>query len=214
MSPSVAPRCVGWQRQCRLLWRNISRGWRGAESRQRDLIVLFRGVNAWLRASGAEHWIAYGTLLGWHRERQILRHDADVDFAAPVAASERIRQSGAQLPAGFALFDSSHRHRGPKLYITYRGREADIYFYRDENGLLQSTESSINPGEFAPFPRELVFPLIEATLHGAIIDVPGRAEDLLRHHYRYLGPDAVRDPSTRFFRPRQAATAKTKTHQL
>jgi hypothetical protein len=207
MSAGVAPRCVGWRRQLRLLGRHVRTVGRERAVRRRELVELFHGVNAWLREVGVVHWIAYGTLLGWHRERALLAHDVDVDFGATVAGYESLRRAGGRLPRGFLLRDCSHRHHGPKLYVSYRGWEADIYFYEERDGQLQSTERTLNPGDGLPFSRELLFPLQPARLLEQPVFVAAQVEELLRHHYRYLGPDAVRDPVTRYFRPRQPGAA-------
>lgn len=214
MRSSSAIRCRYWPRQARLLFRHLRYGWRGAPARTRELESLFLAVNAWLRACEVDHWLAYGTLLGWFRERRLLAHDTDVDFGAPIEAYEVLRHAASRLPAGFILRDSSHRHLGPKLYVSRHDWEADIYFYRAEAGQLQSTERTRNPGEAAPFPREFVFPLQTVTMLGAEARVPAQPELLLRHHYRYLGPDAVRDPVTRYFRPRQATASTADTGRL
>jgi hypothetical protein len=211
MLPAPAPRCRGWPRTFRLLLRQLRYRWRGPGARQAELGALFRITNTWLRATGIEHWLAYGTLLGWHREGRLLPHDVDVDFGAPVAAYEVLRRAGHTLPRGCTLHDSSHRHHGPKLYVSRHGWEADIYFYTSEGDLLRSLERTANPGDAAPFPRDWIYPLRTDTLLDTAVAVPAQAERLLVHHYRYLGPDAVRDPVTRYFRPRQPGRAETKT---
>ncbi len=211
MPPPPAPRCSAWQRQLRLLGHRVRLAGRRDAVRGPALAALFRGVNAWLRAVGTDHWLAYGTLLGWHREKAILPHDTDVDFGAPLAAYEILRYAGGRLPPGFVLRDSSHRHHGPKLYVTHAGWEADLYFYAESDGRLRSTERSRNPGETEPFPRALVFPLAAGTLLGEAVSLPAQPEALLRHHYGYLGPDAVRDPVTRYFRPRHPAGPAAQT---
>ncbi|MCC6416109.1 MAG: hypothetical protein IT582_09385 [Opitutaceae bacterium] len=85
---SFAHQCEYWRRQCRVLARHVryaDAAWSesGRRARTAALTTLFHTVNAWLCDSGVEHWICYGTLLGWWRERRILAHDRDVDFAAP-----------------------------------------------------------------------------------------------------------------------------------
>lgn len=196
------------RRQLRLLRRHLrhgraSSGSTASEAKRRRLEELFRGVNAWLAACDAEHVIAYGTLLGWHREGRLLPHDRDVDFATLAGNYAKLRAAGARLPAGFSLHDTSHRHHGPKLYVEFEGWEADIYFFADEpDGRLRSTEKSLNPGETTPFPRDLFLPRRRTMFLGEETWVPAQPEALLVHHYRYLGADAVRDPVTRYFRPR------------
>jgi len=198
---------ANFRRQFRLLRRHFRYGppgWRISNSAARAyaLATLFRGVNDHLQTLGGDYWIVYGTLLGWQREGRILPHDYDVDFGAPVARYQEILNSAHRLPEGFTLHDTTHRHNGPKLYIEYHGWEADIYFYREKDGLLQSTERSLNPGETLPFPRDFFYPPQPAHFLGESSWVPARPIAYLEHVYHYIGPDAVRDPSTRYFRPR------------
>lgn len=196
------------RRQLRLLRRHLrhgraSTGSASSEAKRTQLETLFREVNSWLAACEVGHVLAYGTLLGWHREGRLLPHDRDVDFAVLATHYERLRDAGDRLPAGFTLHDTSHRHHGPKLYVEFAGWDADIYFFADEpGGLLRSTEKSINPGETTPFPRKFFLPRRAVEFLGAETWVPAQPEALLLHHYGYLGADAVRDPVTRYFRPR------------
>lgn len=197
-----------FSRQFRLFLRHVRYGpasflRKDSAVKVRLLTEVFRGVNTHLRTLGVDYALAYGTLLGWHRERRILPHDYDVDFIAPVAAYPVIKASGAKLPPGFTLHDTSYRHFGPKLYVSYRGWEADIYFLRTEGACLRSTEDCVNPGDIAPFPREFFYPLQPAEFLGEPTFVPARPVDLLTLHYGYLGSDAVRDPVTRLFKPRR-----------
>jgi hypothetical protein len=197
-------------RQLRLLRRHLRYGPPGCQhfghaARMQALTTLYCGVNTYLRELGVDYWLVYGTLLGWHREGRILAHDADVDFGAPVDCFDRIWAARHRLPAGFTLYDTSHRHLGPKLYCEYRGWEADLYFYREAGGKLWSTERSPNPGDTKPFPRSFFYPRQPATFLGEPTWVPAQTIAYLEHTYAYIGPDAVRNPVTRYFEPRRRA---------
>ena len=194
-------------RQLRLLVRHVryaDSAWSesGRRARAEALETLFRGVNAWLRETGVEHWICYGTLLGWWREGRILAHDRDVDFAAPLAAYATLKAAASRLPRGFTMHDTSHLHGGPKFYISYRGWEADVYFMVETEGTLLPILNSTLPGDTTPFPRELFYPARDAVFHGVDTRVPAEPERYLRHIYGYIGPNAELDPVTRYYRPR------------
>lgn len=201
-----------WQylrRQLRLAARHArigraSFGGTASPVKAEELAHVFRVVNGFLRELGVEYALAYGTLLGWHRERRILPHDRDVDFAALGAAYPLIWAARTRLPAGFTMHDTTFWHRGPKLYIEHRGWDADIYFFMEcgDGARLESRENCINPGDIAPFPRSYFLPVQPAEFLGERTFVPAQAEALLTHHYGYLGADAVRDPVTRYFRRR------------
>ncbi len=201
-SPALLPPDSPTRRQFRLLRRHLREGWRGAAHRRQRLTTLWREAETWLTATGQPHWLAYGTLLGWFREQNILAHDRDVDVALPLSAYPIICAAADQLPLGIRLRDTTHRHHGPKLYLEARGWELDLYFYREIGSDLHSTERSALPGETKPFPAAWVFPMRPVEFLGLPTWVPHESQHLLEHHYGYLGPDAVRDPHTGYFRPR------------
>lgn len=194
-------------RQGRVLLRNIrhSRLVAGAEHEKKKYAALeevYAATNRFLYNLGVEYWLVYGTLLGYYRNGGLIKGDRDIDFGASEKEYETIREARAELPDGFRMFDTSHKHGGPKLYVvSSTGWEADIYFYRDRDGQLQVYENSPNTGDTMPFPREYVYPLKAATFLGKPTNVPNDAEAYLRHTYRYLGEDGVRDPKTGYWHP-------------
>lgn len=195
-------------RQFRLLGRHVRyarlvRGHRRTEIVRAELEGVYRATNRLLADLGVEYWLAYGTLLGYHREGGLIAGDWDIDFGAPEREYSRIWAARAALPPGFRMYDTSHRHHGPKLYVERRGWEADIYFYREAGGRLQSCERSRYLNEVTPVPRELVYPLRATTFLGEPTTVPRDAEACLVHTYRYIGADAVRDPLTGYWRRRE-----------
>ena len=207
MASAIARQWAGIQRQWRLVVRHARYGRASftavpSAAKSATLATLFRTVNAHLRRLPCDYWLVYGTLLGWHREGNLLAHDHDVDFGVPVAEFAKVWASRAALPPGFTMYDTSHRHHGPKLYVAHHGWEADIYFFIEHEGRLHSSERSANPGDMLPFPREWFYPPRATGLLGEPTWVPAQPEPYLGHVYRYLGPDAVRDPVTRYFRPR------------
>jgi hypothetical protein len=194
-------------RQARVLARNVRysrrlRGRAGLDAQRAGLEAVYRATNSFLARLGVEYWLVYGTLLGYHREGRLLEGDRDVDFGAHEREYARIWQARDLLLPGCRMYDTSHKHHGPKLYVVHRGWEADIYFYRDEGGRLQSWEKSRNPGDMAPFPREFVYPLRAVTFLDEPTRVPHYAEAYLVHTYGYIGRDAVRDPKTGYWRPK------------
>ena len=180
----------------------VVRGDGRADAVRAGLEAVYRGTNRFLHDLGVRYWLVYGTLLGYHREGRLLEGDRDVDFGAHEHEYARIWRARAMLPAGFRMYDTSRKHHGPKLYVVHRSWEADIYFYRDADGLLQSYEKSRNAGDMAPFPRDFVFPLRAVTFLGEPTTVPCRPEAYLVHTYRYIGRDAVKDPKTGYWSPK------------
>lgn len=194
-------------RQLRLLRRHLRYGppgWPGSDAAARSvaLATLFQVVNQHLRSLGGDYWIVYGTLLGWHREGRILSHDYDVDFGAPIERFHEILASLQRLPPGFAVRDNSHRHGGPKLCIDYEGWEADLYFFYPDADQLRVRLRSDILSDNLPFPRAWFYPPRPVTFLGETTFVPDQPLPYLEHLYGYIGPNAVRDPTTGYFRPR------------
>lgn len=175
--------------------------WR-ASSRPRvraRLEELFAASSAWLQSLGVAHWLTYGTLLGWHRDHDLIPGDLDVDFGLWARDFGRVWEARSTLPSGLRLFHTSHRHRGPKLYLELDGWEADLYFYSQREGIAQSPEESPFINNTAPFPACWIDPLQPARFLGSPTWVPANTEAFLRHMYRYTGRDGWRCPRTGYW---------------
>ena len=163
------------------------------------LNTLYRKTNRLLCEIEVEFWLDYGTLLGYFRQGGFLSNDKDIDFGAHEKEYPKILGLKKRLPKSFKMYDTSHKHRGPKLYITYQGWEADIYFYEERKGMLQNYENSKNPSETTPLSKELVYPIEKTEFLGEKTFVPTRTEAYLTHIYRYIGPDARFDKKSGYW---------------
>lgn len=163
------------------------------------LSEIFEVTNEYMKNTGAMYWIDFGTLLGYHREGAILPHDVDVDFGAHEEEFDKIWSKRNELPKGFKLYDTSFRHRGPKLYFNYKGFDADVYFYEDKDGKLTSYENSHYPNERTPYPKDLAIPAKPAEFLGQKTFVPARPVEYLEHIYNYLGSNGWRDKNTGYW---------------
>lgn len=196
-------------RQARVFARGVRYSRLVLGDRQNDAIrseleAVYRATNRFLRSLGVEYWLVAGTLLGYHREGGLIVGDRDVDFGAHEKEYQRIWQARGNLPPDFRMYDTSRKHYGPKLYVVRRSWEADIYFYQDASGLLQSYVKSDDLGEMAPFRREFVYPLRPATFLGEPTTIPHDAEAYLVHTYGYIGRAGVRDPKTGYWAPKRS----------
>ncbi|MEC4802802.1 MAG: LicD family protein [Jaaginema sp. PMC 1079.18] len=162
------------------------------------LKTIFQVTNQFLSQLNVEYWIAYGTLLGYYREQNLIPGDGDVDFGLSEQYYQTIWQARNQLPQGFQMYDTSCYHFGPKLYITHDGWEADLYFYQDRGNQLQSYENA-KICYRKSFPKTYIYPLQQANFLEEVTWIPQQTEALLTHTYRYLGKDAVRDSQTGYW---------------
>ncbi len=167
------------------------------------LETLYKVTNQYLRSLNVEYWLAFGTLLGYYRDGRIIAWDRDIDLGVHEKEYSAIWQGRHALPKGFKMYDTSFNHYGPKLYVTYRGWEADIFFYKDSNSQLQSYANSSYIGEVQPFPREFVYPLKETTFLGEQTNIPNDSLAYLLHTYDYIGKDAVQDKKTGYYSKKQ-----------
>ncbi|MEW6280211.1 MAG: LicD family protein [Candidatus Eremiobacterota bacterium] len=188
-------------------WRRVARsrallGSRFEEVYRENLAEVFQVTNRVLREAGVDYWLVYGTLLGCYRQADLLPGDDDVDFGAHEREYARVWELRHRLPPGYSMRDTSYKHNGPKLLVERDGWKADIYFYREEDGMLRSLERSDHPGDVAPFPADYVFPTLSAELLGQPTRLPRDARSYLEHTYGYIGPDAVRDRRTGYWKRR------------
>ncbi|MEP2026658.1 MAG: LicD family protein [Reichenbachiella sp.] len=160
---------------------------------------LFVVTNEYMKSTGATYWIDYGTLLGQYREKDIISHDMDIDYGVHEDEFEKIWSQRHKLPKGFKLYNTSFRHRGPKLYFNYKGFDADIYFYEAKNGTLTSYENSNYQSEKTPYPKDLALPTQKAQFLGEETFVPAQPKEYLKHIYHYLGQNGKRDLSTGYW---------------
>jgi len=164
------------------------------------LTKLYHVTNDYMKNTGANYWLDYGTLLGHYREGNILMHDADVDFGAHEDEFDKIWSHRQSLPKGFKLYDTSFKHRGPKLYFNYKGFDADVYFYEEKEGTLTSYEDSHFLSERSPFPINLALPVKPTIFLGEDTFEPAEPKLYLEHIYHYLGSDGNRDSQTGYWR--------------
>jgi|GEM_PF-853035 len=172
---------------------------RGQQEVRKVLQELYETCDDFLRRVGARYFLDYGTLLGFHREGDIIKGDNDIDFGVFAEDFERIWESRSLLPPGFTLHDSSYRHGCPKLYVSYQGWEADFYCYQDTGEKLCWPTNSGYPCEREPIGKDIVLPLKTTNFLGRETWVPNQTEEYLNNRFHYTGTGAVRDQKTGYF---------------
>jgi len=170
-------------------------------SKMQHLKVLYQHTANFLNQLNEPYWLDFGTLLGYQREGNIISHDADVDFSMMAVSFNKVLENKHLLPAGFTLHDTSFRHYGPKLYVSYKGFDADIYFFEDKNEQIRSFEKTSWKNERQWIPKKLIFPLKPASFLDLEIFVPYQSKKYLEYLYGYIGTGGHRDPVTGFWYP-------------
>ena len=160
----------------------------------------FEETNSFLKKLEIDYWIDFGTLLGYYREKSILAHDIDVDFGVPEEYYEKIWNSRHMLSKGFIMYDTSYKHRGPKLFISFKGFDIDLYFYEDTGDKLASYEVTKYPSEMKPFDKNLAFPLRQVEFLDSSTYIPNAPKEYLEHYYGYIGANGIRDLSSGYWK--------------
>lgn len=168
-------------------------------SKKEILWDLFVETNRFITDLNIEYWANFGTLLGFYREDDIIEHDVDVDFGCDDKFYELIWNNKNKLSSDFKMYDSSSRHLGPKLYISYKGFDADIYFYKYEKDLLYTYEKTDWGNYTRPIPAKLVFPLQGFNVRNVKTFVPKNTKGYLEFVYGNIAANAKRNPNTGFW---------------
>ncbi|MBV6646817.1 MAG: LicD family protein [Cyclobacteriaceae bacterium] len=187
----------------------ISLPGRYQDQKLRNLQKLFEVANGFLQQIQVEYWLDYGTLLGYHREQGIIPHDIDVDLGVSEKYYHTIWEQRHLLPRGFKMYDTSYKHRGPKLFISYRGLDADLYMYEDLGDSIRCYENAHFQNEIQKCPKKLFFPLKESIFLDQKTLVPVDPEGYLKFLYGYIGSDAKRDLTTGFWHKNESAKQPT-----
>ncbi|MBQ8778586.1 MAG: LicD family protein [Alistipes sp.] len=146
-----------------------------------------------LNDSGITYWLEFGTLLGYHREHDFIKHDYDLDFGAFIKDAERIRHSltkdGFQLVHSFNASDG-----GLEECYKYKHTTLDIFYFReDEYGLycnsfspcLYSIKEKLSRKRKC-YVKKIYIPGKEfkkVEYKGCIVGVPVNIIEHLRMHY-------------------------------
>lgn len=169
------------------------------------LFRMLRRVSQVLERHGVRYWLEFGTLLGAYRERNIIRHDVDIDLG--ISADDYLTAFGIlerELPARYRC--KQHKEMEilirPKLlrYFPFNilpVLHLDIYSYRLADGLVKppsrmTTPSSVvnakghTPG-CVELPAEVFFPLGKIAMRGHEFPCPAKAKEYLLTRYGCIG---------------------------
>ena len=159
-----------------------------------------------LNEVGIPFWLDYGTLLGYQREHDFIKHDNDLDTGAFVEDAEKIKD--ALTKSGFKLV--RHYHTIDNEYVEHcychvdSNITIDVFLYRRKGDTLYGTcfspkdepfDSKNHLFEDVPFKTVLVQTpftgLNKTTFKGADVYVPTNIDAYLKANYgeNYMVPD-------------------------
>ena len=142
---------------------------------------LVPGVCRILEGHHIDYWCDFGTLLGFHRERDIIRGDKDADLSIAEAERPRLMALASVFAvAGYELTDRGGRAGNVILIFDRKTRYyVDVYAYIRDGAMLRSV--AFSPGE--DIPADLVARRIDAEFLGATIRIPADVEGVLEYRY-------------------------------
>jgi phosphorylcholine metabolism protein LicD len=167
--------------------------------RQQILWELFVFSNQFLKDLKVDYWVNFGTLLGFYREQDIIGHDIDIDFGCHERHYPEILANQNKLHPDLTLCDTTSRHNGPKLYMSYKGFDADIYFYKEEENQLYSHEKTDWKNYNAPISPGHVYPTKAFEIKGIKTRIPNDTQAYLKTIYGCLEKGAIRNPETGYW---------------
>ena len=149
--------------------------------RRAALRRLLPGVCRIFEAHGIDYWCDFGTLLGFHRDGDIIRGDKDVDVSIMDSERPRVLALREVLRAhGYDLTDRGGRtHKLIRIYDRRTRYYMDVYPYVRDGALLRSVLAS--PHE--DIPERLVARRVRAQFLGATIRVPADVPAVLQYRY-------------------------------
>jgi hypothetical protein len=148
--------------------------------RQRILRRCLRDVATVLNAHGVDYWLDFGTLLGFHREHDVIRADYDVDVSMLESGKPALLACADALEArGYAVADSNGT---TKMVVRISDRRSvyhvDVYTYRPDGAVLRSPYRREDD-----VPPDLVGDRVEAPFLGTTVRVPRDTARLLSYRY-------------------------------
>ncbi len=146
-------------------------------------------------------WLDYGTLLGFHRNSDLICYDDDLDFGALMEDKERIILALAELENENSdlLVKDTCKYGRCKYVVMDKvtGLPADIdLYYRDDKRLKPEFLSHLYR-KFMDMPLSDYFPLKTKQFLGSTVSVPNNVEKVLLDKYgsSYMTPNLVCDDS-------------------
>tara|TARA_Y100001938_G_C7920478_1_gene344229 strand:+ start:137 stop:703 length:567 start_codon:yes stop_codon:yes gene_type:complete len=142
-----------------------------------------------------EHFLFYGTLLGFHREGNILENDDDVD----IMMERGLREEFLKLVVTYTPFNIRLNNRDiTQLIRTINGISTyvDIYYYYnvpEKDHIIDRWNTRCTPittedgqkirGQTLKIPKDILFPIKIDYLQDIPVNIPHKPEDCCRYVY-------------------------------
>lgn len=154
---------------------------------------LLQAFSNALNENNIVFWLEFGSLLGYYREHDFIKHDCDIDFGAYIEDAPSIRL--ALEDHGFTLL---HRYRssdgGIEECYKYKHTTIDIFYFRKDDSSLYCNTFVLEDfyvkrwfkRELKCSVKKITIPndgFTKTTYKGCIVYVPKNVEKHLQMHY-------------------------------
>lgn len=187
-----------------------------------ELIQMFTKV---LNDNGIQFWLEFGTLLGYYREHDIIKHDDDLDIGVFLSDSGKIKK--ALTENGFKLIREFRADDGGlEECYRYLHTSIDIFYFRntDDNSSIYtySFKSPVFPIKKKHLNKTLKMSVLKTTLKNygferavfkdCNVYIPSKPEEQLKALYgeNFMVPDPSFDPRGKHFECRTYFTHEEK----
>jgi hypothetical protein len=149
--------------------------------RQRALRRTLADVCRVFETHEIDYWCDFGTLLGFHRDQDIIKSDKDADLGILLTEKPRVMAlTDALASRGYDLTDRGGRARTLIRIVDRRTRyHVDVYTYVPEGDRLRSVFAS----PLEDLPARLVARRVRAPFLGATVSVPEDVAAVVRYRY-------------------------------
>ena len=154
---------------------------------------LLKQFTSALNQSAIPYWLEFGTLLGYYREHDFIKHDCDLDFGAYLDDAEKVRKALSN--SGFKrIMEFRASDGGLEECYKFGHTTLDVFYFRHEEDKLYC--NSFSPchhtikDKFSRkkpcFVKKIYIPnngFVSVEYKGCIVNVPRDIKQHLEWHY-------------------------------
>lgn len=160
---------------------------------QQEGCEMLESVSNVFHKNNIPFWLEFGTLLGYYREHDFIKHDFDIDLGVYLKDAENVRKALTQ--AGFELVREFKclKDEGREETYLFKHSTCDIFYFRENDEKRYCNSFSLKKGAKKKFltnipstVKEISVPkanLIEVEFKNVRVWIPENTDEYLRCHY-------------------------------
>lgn len=182
---------------------------------------MFRDFCSALNKSGIIYWMDFGTLLGYYRENDFLKHDYDIDMAAFLKDAEIVRKALETNGFKRVRYYYPNDNSGLEEAYKYKRVTLDVFYYCQQGDILSC--HSFRPlrkkilkkdlNKFIPMTVEKInvpySGFQQVVFKGSTVYIPSDVVSHLKTHYG----ESFMVPNSNFFAPKDATNITYYTYE-